>query len=237
MVFTAVCGVRRCCDAWCLPATATSFSRKQYWQCAQTLVPCQGYSSQGRGQASRRAASAITMQRSRSIRPQHQQQQRQQQQQGQIRLYSRAWTTASCRASTTRPSWLASPLQVRCPRFCKLEFVLDTLERLCLSEGVMNPLESMLGTSAVKVQGSCFNAAGLPLAGSALEARTQGGARGAVLVVGLGGGGLPAFLATRCCLLASNWCHILLCRDAFDSCTWPLNMQKFCRCGLAAGTC
>lgn len=40
--------------------------------------------------------------------------------------------------------------------------------------------------------------AGLSLASPALKARTQGGARGAVSVVGLGGGGLPAFLATRC---------------------------------------
>lgn len=36
------------------------------------------------------------------------------------------------------------------------------------------------------------------LSGSALEARSQGGARGAALVIGLGGGGLPAFLTLRC---------------------------------------
>lgn len=43
-----------------------------------------------------------------------------------------------------------------------------------------------------------FDSAACPHAGAALAARAEGGGRGASLVIGLGGGGLPAFLATRC---------------------------------------
>jgi hypothetical protein len=91
---------------------------------------------------------------------------------------------------------------------CKLECLLDAFEGLCLSGSVATPLHLLAWRHSAWVLLICSLVA---IAGSALEARTQGGARGAVLVVGLGGGGLPAFLATRCCLVTSNRCHGMPC--------------------------
>jgi hypothetical protein len=113
VISAAVVTSCRCCGGWCLPATGTLFSRRQCWQPIQPPATCKSHSNKERRRADRRPASAMALQHSRSSRLTRQQQQQAPPLRHQISAHSLLWTTASCRASTTRPSWLGCPLQVR----------------------------------------------------------------------------------------------------------------------------